>query len=322
MPLGGARFTKIEERFRQEQATSDDDDASESGEGRRLGTGSFLTGSSSASKGAGAGRQHRASPGLASSGTSSLTLNANGGSARLSSPTTADDDDDDDGEYLPPYGPAARGKARGAACGLRVRAVAIDSGDEQDDAYGSSATGVLNFGESSNKTRSRFDDDIRKSVEMEDMYPGSSHHESGSWTQQAWSFGPSASGSGNHNSPGSDGADVDELELGDAATATGSDTRDPDMMSMGTADHQDVDLSFLSSAVPVTALGGDSADSSPPPPPDMLTQANMEDIQQQVWARKSDAVHTITMSDNGADVASDNAVDIHVSEDEAGKMED
>ncbi|KAL1899472.1 hypothetical protein Sste5346_002870 [Sporothrix stenoceras] len=319
-PLGGPRFAKIEERFRQEQATSDDD-TSESGEGRRLGTGSSLIGSSSASKGAGAGRRHRASPGLASSGTSSLTLNANGGSGRLSSPTTADDDDDDaaDGDYLPPYGPAARSKARGAASGLRVRAVAVDSGDEQDDAYGSSAAGILNFGEPSSKTRSRFDDDIRKSVEMEDLYPGSSHHENGSWTQQAWSFGPSVGG--NHNSPGSDGADVDELELGDAATATGSDTRDPDMMSTGTADHQDVDLSFLSSAVPVTALGGD-ADSPPPPPPDMLTQANMEDIQQQVWARKSDAIHTITMSDNGADVASDNAVDIHVSEDEAGKMED
>ncbi|KIH92949.1 ubiquitin carboxyl-terminal hydrolase 4/11/15 [Sporothrix brasiliensis 5110] len=332
VPLGGPRFIKIDEKFAQEMATSDDD-ASESGEGRRLGTGSSLIGSSSASKGAAADRRHRASPGLASSGTSSLTLDANGGGVRLSSPTTVDDyDDDADSDYLPPFSSASRGKARGAASGLRVKAVAVDSGDEQDDAYGaaSSGTGLLNFGESSNRSRGRFDDDIRKSVEMDDLYPGSSHHESGSWTQQSWSFGPSVGG-GNHNSPGSDGADVDELELGDTATATGSDARDADLMSLGTADHQDVDMSFLSTAVPVTgldALRQDDPDSPTPPPPDILTQANMEDIQQQVWARKLDAqsagdrIHTITMSDNGADAASENAVDIHISEDEEGKMDE
>lgn len=257
---------------------------------------------------------------------------------------TADDDGDDgdnnddaDTDYLPPYGPRPGGKASGASSGLRIRAVAIDSGDEQDNAYAttSSATGILSFGESSNKTRARYDADIRKSVEMEDLYPGlngnSSHHENASWTQQSWSFGPSAiDAAGVHNSPGSDGADVDELELGDAATATGSDARDPDMMSLGTADHQDVDLSFLSAAVPVTdrgAMAQDGSESPPPPPPDMFTQASMEDIQQQVWARKSDAqaagggrIHTITMSDNAEDEGSDNAVDIHISEDEAGKM--
>ncbi|CAK7218314.1 hypothetical protein SEUCBS140593_003505 [Sporothrix eucalyptigena] len=320
-PLGGPRFIKIEEKFRQQTASSDDD-MSESGEGRRLGNGSSLIGSSSASKGAEAGRRPRASPGLASSGTSSLTLNAGGG--RLSSPTTANDDDDDaDGGYPSAYGPLPRTKARNAASGLRIRAMAVDSGDELDGPDGTEGPGsILDFG-----SGSRYDNSIRKSVEMDDMFPGSSHHENSDWTQQAWSFGPSiddAALGGAHNSPGSNGADVDEH---DVATATGSDARDADQMSLGTQDHQqDMDLSFLSSAVPVTnihdPLMRDGSASPPSPPPiDEYTQASMDDIQQQVWAQKAKQVHNITMSDNEADVDSDNAVDIHISEDE-GKMDD
>ncbi|CAK7212366.1 hypothetical protein SBRCBS47491_001439 [Sporothrix bragantina] len=331
-PLGGPRFVKIEEKFRQQTgATSDDDETSESGEGQRLGNGSSLTGLSSASKGAGAaaGRRPRASPGLASSGTSSLTLNASRNAAADDDDDYADDDDDDaaDGNFPGPYAPRSTNKARNAASGLRIRAVAVDSGDEQDsnNEGPTGASSILDFGPSS-----RYDTGIRKSVEMDDMYPGAggstSHHETSDWTQQAWSFGPSALGdtlSGTHNSPGSNGADVD----GDELTALGSD----DKMSLGTQDlnNQDLDLSFLSSAVPVVrgvagvtgATVSGSASPPLPPPADEYTQASMDDIQQQVWAQKDKQIHNITMSEDGADVDSDKAVDIHLSDDE-GRMED
>lgn len=357
VPLGGPRFQKIEEKYnREHEAAGSDDDMSDSGEGQRLDTGSSLIGLSSASKGAEAGLRRRASPGLASSGTSSLTLNAQGGaSAFESSPAKAstgrrggnheEGDEDEDDELLPPYVASPNDGGVGLT-GTHNSVFDVDSGDEYDRGLGgessrshtrfASSTNVLNFGGAGG------DDTIHKSIEMEDRF-GSGNSgglDSTSWTQQSWSF----AGAGVRSSPGSDVADVDELELDDATgtePASGAptmhddddnDNGNADRMSLGTGtgEHRDDGhglSSFSSTAATVDAEhdagdGRAASPSPPPPPPDSLTLANMEDIQQQAWARKEQAgrLHTIALAADD-EASSDKAVDIHVgSEDETTKM--
>lgn len=248
-----------------------------------------------------------------------------------------DDDYNDDadgnggGSFPGPYAPVSRSgnKVGNAASGLRVRALAVDSGDEQEAHYGL----AVDF-----DPESRYDSSIRRSVEMDDLYSGagsSSHHETSDWTQQTWSFGASALDTlnGTHNSPGSNDTDVD----GDALTATGSDHQNDDhqngdKMSLGTQENHNRlkdYISFLESAEPGDAHAHTHAHAhaagsvSPllPPPADEFMQANMDGIQQQVWAQKDLQVHSITMSDDSLDAESVKAVDIHLGDDE-GIMDD
>ncbi|CAK7263699.1 hypothetical protein SEPCBS119000_000615 [Sporothrix epigloea] len=326
-PLGGPRFVKIENKFRQLRSGSDDEDSSDSGLGRTLGSGAAQR------TGAKLVGRPRTDPGRASK-------------------NDDDDDDEDDeddgaddnggGDFLGPYAPMSRGsnKARNAASGLRVRTLAADSGEEQDGQYGlARASSASKYTDS--VPRSRYDTSIRRSVEMDDVYHGagsSSHHETSDWTQQSWSFELSTLDTlaGTHNSPGSNGTDLDS----GAPTATGSDDKHDDnddnddndnendekidKMSLGTQDsHNRLHdyMQFLESAEPATGgIRGNAGSVSPvlPPAADEFTQASMDGIQQQLWAQKDLQLHSITMSDDSLDAESVKAVDIHLSEDESG----
>ncbi|CAK7562257.1 MAG: hypothetical protein SEPTF4163_000092 [Sporothrix epigloea] len=317
-PLGGSRFVKIENKFRQQSSALDDDEASDSSQGQSTGDGL----GAAKRTGADLGGRLRVDPGL---------RKKNDENDNYDDDYNDDADGNGGGSFPGPYAPVSRSgnKVGNAASGLRVRALAVDSGDEQEAHYGL----AVDF-----DPESRYDSSIRRSVEMDDLYSGagsSSHHETSDWTQQTWSFGASALDTlnGTHNSPGSNDTDVD----GDALTATGSDHQNDDhqngdKMSLGTQENHNRlkdYISFLESAEPGDAHAHTHAHAhaagsvSPllPPPADEFMQANMDGIQQQVWAQKDLQVHSITMSDDSLDAESVKAVDIHLGDDE-GIMDD
>ena len=178
------------------------------------------------------------------------------------------------------------------------------------------------------------DDDNRKSVEMDDILSslnGTTSRskstaaapatEGSDWMHQSWGF-PSAAaaalggggrGGARHTSPGSDIAEVDELEHADSATIGGGGD-DDDRMSLSTDHAENFD---------------DAVDEAIPPP---AYESAMDEIQNEIWASKvakaqqskrggggntgntTTVVHTIEGDDNiDSDQAVEDIHDIHVS---------
>ncbi len=352
VPLGGPRFLEIEEKFQRLMSSSDEEDTSDAGEDQRLDTGSTsYTGSSSALKGAGArpeagaARRRRASPGLASSGASSSTLNANGGGVRLGSPSGGEDDDDpDDEDYRPRYGTTSvvsrLASGTGVRSSVRIKPLDIESAHDYDDSVGDAASynasGILNFGESRFGDRPssssggflHADDHSMEGLESSSFAARSAGLSTSPWNQQPWAFDKV------DNNQSIAAADDDDSGVRiQPAIIDGDDLgHDPDRVSFGPMIAMGSSLGFANDVEDDDreALLPDSDTSAPPQPshlpePDAITQANMEDIRDQAWARKvaeSRLVHMVHASDVDQDAASDKAVDIHVSEGDTAKMDE
>ncbi|EPE07342.1 ubiquitin specific peptidase 11 [Ophiostoma piceae UAMH 11346] len=183
------------------------------------------------------------------------------------------------------------------------------------------------------------DDDNRKSVEMDDILsslndgskstaaaPAAVGHD---WMHQSWGFPSTAAAGGGtgarHTSPGSDIAEVDELEHADSATIGGGgddDDDDDDRMSLSTDHAEHID---------------DKVDEAIPPP---AYESAMDEIQDAIWASKEakvtkaakaakaakgqskrgiTVVHTIEGDDNAGSDQVDDIHDIHVSSSESGR---
>ena len=188
---------------------------------------------------------------------------------------------------------------------------AIDFDDLEDSGVPPYREGILDFtlGRSAGPVRESIEADADEGIDM----GGSQDH--GGWQQQPWDF-----------------QNIQTMQtMARHVSHDGANSSDGDVNSMGPGvpDPDDDDDDKMGFETPSEAaeytepLMPEAAEyahfEQQPPPPDSENQANMVDIRNQAWNNKR--LHQVTADLGGEDQDSDNAVDIVIPEDEAGKMD-
>ncbi len=221
---------------------------------------------------------------------SSSALKGAGATLRLESPglvasgassKTLNTNADADQDYLPTYQQA------GGASGD------VDDDDDVQPLLGSS---MLSFGDPTKDAMIRRSIEADEGIEMGCQETG--------WGQQPWSF---------------ERVEAEALMASDEGHNSSDDT-DVNSMGPGVSDRDRDDKADYGPpegySAPPAADDEFAQYELPPPPPDSADQANMDAIRNQVWDSKK--LHHIP-PDVGRDQDSDNAVDIHVGEEEMGE---